>query len=152
MAARRELADIMIFDLTDPEDAAYTPFSESSADHLYTADSFRLAAQCLTPSGMFVAQVQELSLLRFAHHRRHRETLKKIFRHVYSYRTYIEFFGYWQSFVIASNHDAPWSPAWAPPLQDRLTQLYEGVWTGTYSAAWHEQLFSLPPSLVHKLR
>src|SRR5262245_24429510 len=45
MAARRELADVMIFDLTDPEEAAYTPFSESSADHLYTEASFRLAAQ-----------------------------------------------------------------------------------------------------------
>jgi len=151
MAARKEQADVMIFDLTDPEDVAYTPFSESSADHLYTEDSFRLAAQCLTPSGVFVAQIQELSLLRFAHHRRHCETLKKMFRHVHSYRTYIEFFGYWQSFVIASNHDDPWSPAWVQPLHDRLTQLYEGVWTEIYSAAWHEQLFSLPPSLVNRL-
>jgi spermidine synthase len=151
MAARRELADVMIFDLTDPEDAAYTPFSESSADHLYTEDSFRLAAQCLTPGGVFVAQVQELSLLRCEGHRRHRETLKKIFRHVYSYRTYIEFFGYWQSFVIASNHDGPWSPARAQPVQDQLAQLYDGVWAETYSAAWHEQLFALPPSLVNRL-
>src|SRR5262245_19773122 len=73
MAARQERADVMIFDLTDPEDAAYTSFSESSADHLYTPESFRLAAQCLTPSGVFVAQIQELSLLRFANHRRYRD-------------------------------------------------------------------------------
>jgi len=45
-----------------------------------------------------------------------------------------------------------WSPAWAQPLQDRLTQLYQGVWTEIYAAAWHEQLFTIPPSLVYKLR
>ena len=45
-----------------------------------------------------------------------------------------------------------WSPAGAQPLQDRLTQLYQGVWTEIYAAAWHEQLFTIPPSLVYKLR
>jgi len=34
---------------------------------------------------------------------------------------------------------------------DGATQLYEGVWTEIYSAAWHEQLFSLPPSFMNQL-
>lgn len=147
-----ERADIIIFDLTDPENADYTPYPETSADHLYSDAAFELAARALAPDGVFVAQVQELSLLRHRDHLRRVASLRRFFRHVVSYRVYVEFFGYWESFVLATNHAAPWSPLPTRPVGEILSSAYAGDWGQVWSPRWHEQLFALPPSLEARLR
>ena len=151
MADRGEQVDILLYDLSDPGNEACNPFSEFSADHLYTEETFRLAARCLCPGGVFAAQLAELSLLRFEDHRRHRQALKAVFRHVHSYRTFIDSFGYHESFIVASNQDGPWDPAQAQAVNERLAYVYTGDFSETWSAKWHEQLFALPPYLVKRL-
>jgi spermidine synthase len=150
--SRREPADIILFDLTDPHNADYTPYSESSADHLYTKDSFDLAAKILRPGGFFVAQVQELSVLRWQDHARLRRVLRESFRHVWSYRVFIEFFGYWESFLIASNDRDAVSPAGSEgDVEGTLDRFCTGNVRQLWSPPWHRHLFALPPSLVRDI-
>lgn len=151
MALRGEQVDILVYDLSDAGSEECNPFSTSPADPLYTEEAFALAARCLGPGGIFVAQLAELSPLRFEAHRRRRQALKKVFRHVYSYRTFIEPFGYVESFALASHHQGPWDPSRAERVEERLAELYTGSFADLYSAAWHEHLFTLPPSLLHRL-
>jgi spermidine synthase len=148
-AGRR--VNIILFDLTDPENEEFTPRSESSADHLYSTAAFDLAARCLRPGGVFAAQVQELSLLRWKDHCRLRNLLRQSFRYVWSYRVQVEFFGYWESFLIASNDDSPPDPVPSGPIEPLLSRLYQGR-SPEWSTEWHRSLFGLPPSLARALR
>lgn len=154
MAARKEQVDILLYDLSDPGAGleGCNPFTESSSDHLYTQHAFQTAAQCLAPGGIFVAQVAELSLLRYETHRNHRKALSRVFRHVHSYRTHIEPFGYSESWILASNREDAFHPTAQVDIDDRLAALYVGDGAGLYSAAWHNHLFTLPPPLQPLLR
>jgi spermidine synthase len=146
--SRNKSADIILFDLTDPHNADYTPYSESSADHLYTKAAFDLAAKILRPGGFFVAQVQELSVLRWQDHARLRRVLRESFRHVWSYRVFIEFFGYWESFLIASKDKDTVSPAGSErDIEAALDRFGTADMQQLWSAAWHGHLFALPHSL-----
>ena len=150
-SARGDRADIILFDLTDPHNEEYTPYSESSADHLYTKAAFDLAAQSLRPGGVFVAQVQELSLLRWQDHARLRRLLRGSFRHVWSYRVFVEFFGYWESFLIASNDPNAPSPIPESEIETTLDRVYTGDGRTVWSTAWHRHLFAIPPALEHDI-
>lgn len=150
MAAAGEQVDVLVYDLSDPGNEEVNPYAESSADALYTEEAFRLAARCLRPGGVFVAQLAELSLLRYEDHLRHRKALQRAFRHVTSYRTPIEPFGYWESFVLASNQAGPWMPAQVD-VEETLARLYRGDLRQVYSAAWHQQLFLLHPALQQRI-
>lgn len=143
-----ELFDVILFDLTDPENEDFTPFSESSSDHLYTKAAFDLAARNLRPGGWFAAQVQELSLLRWKDHARLRRLLSESFRHVWSYRVHVEFFGYEESFIIASNDPDARPPVPDAPLETLLDSLLSGEGRELWSTAWHRHLFALPPALL----
>jgi hypothetical protein len=77
----------------------------------------------------------------------HRALLRRVFRHVYSYRTFVEPFGYWESFLIASNHDGPWDPSHPRGVEETLARHHAGGWRANWSTRWHEQLFVLPPWL-----
>jgi spermidine synthase len=145
LVADGSTVDVLLFDLTDPDPTT------SCAQDLYSEAAFSLAARCLGPGGVFVAQMQELSFLCWSEHRRHRQLLQKVFRHVFSYRVYVEFFGYWESFIIASNHPGTWSPLPADS-ESILQQCYAGPWDDGWSARWHEHLFTLPPQLDRRLR
>lgn len=147
--ASGERFDLVISDLTDAEDEAYTPFGASTADHLYTEEGLRLFQQCLSPDGVFAMQAQELSLIRSDGHLRLRRMLEKIYRHVGSYRIFIEFFGYWQGFLVASNSSQSWSPF--PWRSEVFSYTYQGDGTSYYDSLVHAQLFSLLPKLYWRL-
>lgn len=143
-AAAGARRDIVLFDLTDPGE-------DTGADHLYTDAAFGLVAACLRPGGVFVAQVQELSLLCWRAHARLRGLLRRHFRHVRSYRLYVEYFGYWESFLIASNAPGDWSPVPDTPVEPLLAENYLGFGEPPWSTPWHRHLFALPPSLERVL-
>lgn len=108
--ATSERFNIVFYDLTDPPDEEYTPYAESSADHCYGKEALELFASILRDDGIFVMQAQELSLLRSNWHAHLRELLRKIYPVVHSYRVFVEFFGYWESFLIASKSKY-WKPS-----------------------------------------
>ena len=147
-------SDIIVFDLTDPvcDELSSSTKGCSSAEHLYTTEAFDMAARMLRPGGVFVAQLEELSLLRWRGHKRLLATLRKTFRHVVSYRTFVEVFGCWESFVIASNDSGAWSPMPAQGGESLLADVYQGDGSSLWSTRWHEHLFSLPPALDSVLR
>ncbi|WP_437619023.1 spermidine synthase [Sorangium sp. So ce1151] len=151
MADRGEKVDILVYDLSDAGNEETNPFPESSADHLYTEEAFRVAARCVEPGGVFVAQLAELSPVRFGDHLRYREALKKVFRHVLSYRVFLEPFGYSESFVVASNHEGSFSHSPPEPVESRLARIYAGDCSAVYSSRWHEHLFALPPSIARRM-
>lgn len=146
-----EKFDLIVFDLTDQEEAGITPFASSSSGHLYSAESFRMVAQCLQPGGVFVIQVAELSELRFERHRHYRQLLQALFQRVDSYRVHVEFFGYFESFILAYQHE-PGAPVEQLDVDRLLADLYRGDPTSFYTTKWHRSLFTLPPSLADKLR
>lgn len=65
-------------------------------------------------------------------------------------RIFIEFFGYWESFLVASNHGWAWSPERAKPVAPKLSKFYTAD-TAYYSTAVHDQLFALPPTLMQRV-
>lgn len=146
-----EKFDLIVFDLTDQEEAGITPFATSSSGHLYSAESFQRVAQCLRPGGVFVIQVAELSELRFERHRQYRQLLQQVFQHVDSYRVHVEFFGYFESFILAYQHQ-PGVSVDELDADKLLGELYSGDPRSFYSTAWHRSLFTLPPTLADKLR
>lgn len=151
-AARDERVDVLVYDLSDPGNAETNPFTESAADRLYSAEAFRLAARCLGQDGVFVAQMAELSGVRSDDHFRAREALARVFRHVYSYRTHVEPFGYSESFIVASNREDGWDPSRGDRVEATLAEVYTHDWRSAYSGRWHEHLFTLPPSLDARQR
>lgn len=144
MVARGERVDIIISDLTDPEDEEYTPFGESTADHLYTEEGLTLFFSCLADNGMFAMQAQELSFLRWQGHLRLRKMLAKVFPRVHSHRVFIEFFGYWESFLVAYKDPRP---VIFRSIEDLLEGYYRGKLGSHYSSSVHRALFALPPAL-----
>jgi S-adenosylmethionine decarboxylase proenzyme len=146
-----ETFDLIVFDLTDQEEAGITPFASSSSGHLYCAESFRMVAQCLRPGGVFVIQVAELSELRFERHRHYRQLLQERFQRVDSYRVHVEFFGYFESFLLAYQHE-PGAPVEQLDVDGLLAALYRGDPSSFYTTRWHRSLFTLPPALADKLR
>lgn len=157
MVASGEKVNVVVSDLVDPADETYTPFTagQSSGDHLYTPDAIRLFADCLTDDGVFVIQAQECSLVYSQGHRRLLRLIETVFPSVFSYRIFIEFFGYWEGFIVASK-DPTWSPfRMRKPAQDvdqGLDLWYRGRLREHYSGAVHSSLFALPPLLENRLR
>lgn len=151
MVDREEQVDVLVYDLSDPSTDDITPFSESPADDLYSEAAFRAASRCLRPGGVFVAQMAELSQLQWRAHARGRRLLSRVFRHVHSYRTHIEPFGYSESWILASDHEGVGDPTREVDVDARLAELYTGDATGLYDGAWHRQLFTLPPWLRRTL-
>lgn len=151
MADRGDQVDVLVYDLSDPSQDDATPFSASPADDLYSEEAFRAAARCLRPGGVLVAQMAELSLLRWRTHLRRRELLSRVFRHVHSYRTHLEPFGYSESWILASDHEVCRDPAQGIDADARLRALYDGDASAIYDGAWHRQLFTLPPALRRRL-
>lgn len=149
--AAGQQADIVVFDLTDPQDEEHRPFPEVSAGHLYTAEAFALAARSLKPGGVFVAQTQELSSLRWQAHARLRGLVHAAFRWAYSYRVYVESFGCWQSFIVASNEPGAWSPVPDEAAMPTLERVYDGDARAFWSSEWHRSLFVLPPDVRRAL-
>ena len=151
MANRGDLVDVLVYDLSDPSTDGVTPFSESPADGLYSEAAFRAAARCMRPGGVFVAQMAELSPLCWKAHARGRDLLSRIFRHVCSYRTHIEPFGYSESWILASDHERCADPTQSIDVDGCLAELYAGDAAALYDAGWHRQLFTLPPGLRRTL-
>jgi spermidine synthase len=149
-AQRGERFDIVLFDLTDPA-CQEIEVSESAAEHLYTEEAFRLAAQVLQRGGVFAAQIQELSILTWKKHAQLRKLVQKHLCRVWSYRVFVECFGYWQSFVLASNDETVETPFPTQPSEALLRTFYCGDAQEVWSDAWHSQLFTLPPGIHHKL-
>jgi spermidine synthase len=142
--------DILIYDLSDPaaELQGCNPFAASAADALYSEAAFAMAARCLRPGGLFVAQLAELSVASYRAHLRRRQVLATAFAHVHSYSTHIEPFGYSESWVIASNGPRALHPTADIDVAARLAELYTGDATDLYSPAWHAHLFALPPPIA----
>lgn len=153
--------DVVISDLTDPaEPEEYTPFSESTADHLYTPEGLKLFHDCLDEGGSFVMQAQELSLIRWQGHARLRRMVEKIFPSVHSYRAFIEFFGYWESFLIAhKDRSFKWSDLGSVDTLDPINGVdvwlhknYDGALAEHYGSEIHNSLFgSIPSALWGKM-
>lgn len=151
----QELFDIILLDLTDPADDFHTPFRKSAADPLYTRDALQLFVDHLSPAGVLTAQAQELSELHCEGHLCLRSILDELFPNVRSYRTFIEFIGYWQSFIMATRPlcrmRAPFNLAASGeilPGADRDRQsMMEALRLGRYL----ESLFILPPDLAKKI-
>lgn len=118
--------------------------SSASASPMATT---RASARCVRPGGVFVAQMAELSILRWKAHARRRGLLSRIFRHACSYRTHIEPFGYSESWILASDHESCADPTRSIDVDRRLAELYTGDATALYDAEWHQQSFTLPPGL-----
>ncbi len=165
-AKRKTKFDIIVADLTDPADVVYAPSATSTANHVYTQESFKLLSRCLTDKGIFVIQAQELSLLWHREHKCYRDMLKKVFPMVRSYRAFIEFYGFQQGFIIASQdknwHPRRWNPESAAlgkssdPVGDILARIYRCPPSALhprhyYSTAVHEAMFALPLNLRQKL-
>lgn len=162
-AALRELADatcrrgpgagvdILLYDLSDPavDLSGCNPFDVSAADALYSEQAFQTAARCLRPGGLFVAQMAELSVASYRAHLQRRQVLARAFRHVHSYATHIEPFGYTESWILASNRPGPFDPLREVDVAARLSTLYRGDAAAVYSPAWHGHLFALPPPIAH---
>jgi spermidine synthase len=145
-----ERFDIIVFDLTDQGDEGIAT-SDSTANHLYSGPAFELAAQLLQLDGIFVAQVQELSLIRRKLHSELRRRIQTPFRRVWSYRVFVEYFGYWESFVMATNNAGLEMPFPAESGEELLATLYSGNTPDVWSDAWHRSLFALPPVIAREL-
>lgn len=153
--ALRELAggppmDVVVYDLSDAGDDQRNPYASSSADRLYGDEAFALARRCLRAGGVFVGQMAELSHLSHDVHAQRRRALRGLYRAVHSYRTYLEPFGYWESFLIASDGER-WDPSDGRDVEARLGELYAGDAGELYSRRWHEHLFALHPQLARRL-
>jgi spermidine synthase len=131
-AAGGRRADVIVLDLMPPYSAG--------------SDLFQTAAAVLAPGGVFVAQLGELSGLRWEQHREQVEALGQVFRRVSSYRTPIEFFGYAQSFALGFQEERP--PVPESGVETLLERLYGGEWRSGWSQAWHEGLFTLPAGVL----
>ncbi|GEM_PF-2836601 len=145
----------IVFDLTDPPAPdEYTPFEESTAGHVYSPEGLRLAYDCLQPDGVFVIQAQELSIINSKGHLWLRRMLEDIYTSVHSYRVFIEFFGYWESFIICFKDGRHRSanfgkalPFDAATYDKIIKQYYRGRLAEYYSYESIRGLFSLPKSI-----
>lgn len=148
---------IVVCDLSDPSNSNYTPFAISTADHLYTPESLALFSECLEDDGIFVMQAQEFSLLSWENHKKLLVMLKAIYPSVHSYRIFIEFFGYWQSFIIASKVPN-WELFGADGFKNRVrfllrvSETFHLTMDETIDMVRHlSSLFTLPINLRRKL-
>jgi len=151
MRETKEKYDVIVSDLTDPPEAE----SKSAIEKL--TRKIRLFQKHLTPgTGLFVTQAGELSMINFKGHKLLRQILEELFVAVYSYRIFVEFFGWWQSFLVCSL-DANFSP-WRVifeyhNVENALRAKYAGKMPfDYYSDAIHNSLFTLPPILESKLK
>lgn len=151
----QELFDIILLDLTDPADDFHTPFKRSASDPLYTLDALKPFKDHLAPAGVLVAQAQELSDFHSAGHERLRAILDKLFPNVRSYRTLIEFFGYWQSFIMATRTGRrtflPWDAASSCRILPGADRDSQSLLNAAKFCKHLESLFILPPHLEKKI-
>lgn len=131
--------NIIVFDLTDPEPSTSAP--------LYSSEAFGLAASCLAPDGVFVCQLQELGATQYEAHVDKVRVLRRHFKHVHSYRVFIEAFGYYQSFVIATNRAANWRLVPSMGIERFLETGYVGDWRSKWGTPFHQHCFNLPPTI-----
>lgn len=157
---------VVVVDMVDPEDPAYTPFGKdrSSGDHIYTPKTLGLFSQLVAEDGVMVIQAQELSTLRWQGHLWLRRMLSDIFPSVHSYRRFIPFFGYYESFIICS-HNAHFDPriACADPervLRENFVTSWRDTKTGyiwvidplaTFSNDIYRGMFAIEPCVEKEL-
>lgn len=151
----QEEFDVILSDLVDPRDGECN-LLESPAERAYTSDGQRLFAKHLAPGGAFTMQAQELSRLRWEDHKRLRRMLQGIYPSVFSYRSSLEDFGFWESFLVGSPLPI-WDPIEIPSVRHGSVEraLIELGYTGNlqryYSGEVHRALFALPPCLQAQL-
>lgn len=156
MGEKGEKFDIIVMDLTDFSNEEYTPFSTSTADHLYTEKSLSSIRKILSSEGVFVAQAQELSPFSYEEHKRMAGLVSKAFPEnpAYSYRIFIELFGCWESFIMASP-----KKGWNPLESMRSIGKNDAILANIGVAADDRQayleylksMFALPPNLSKKI-
>ncbi|PYE56664.1 polyamine aminopropyltransferase [Deinococcus yavapaiensis] len=96
-----EQFDVILVDLTDPVG------EDSPARFLFTVEWYSLLKKRLKPGG-FVAM--QAGMLLLTHHREHpviHRTVREVFEHVRTYRTYIPGYFLQFGFILASDHTDP---------------------------------------------
>lgn len=132
----RERFDTMIVDVTDALD-------QGPALTLYTEDFYRAAKQRLTASGLVVVQAMELSGLDYSDHVTLHGTLRRVFRHARSYRTFVPSFWSMWGFVVASDAvDASQIPG--HEVNRVLNSRSLGSVLRYYDGEAHTHMFALP--------
>lgn len=91
----QEKWDVVISDLSDP-------IEEGPSFQLFTKEYFEKIRQIMTPNGFFVIQAGPVSPGEMALHVRIVNTVKAVFPHVASYRSYISTYGTPWGFVLGS--------------------------------------------------
>lgn len=151
-----EKFDVVVSDLTDSPNIEYTTFLESTADHIYTEKGLHNFYDILNAHGIFVIQAQELSDFSYQEHKRILKMIKKIFppESVYSYRTFVELSGCWQSYIIASKAKK-WNPLRCYLLNKKNISLMKQIGIKKeYYSGWInyiKSLFAIPPEISEKI-
>ncbi|MGQ9800823.1 MAG: methyltransferase domain-containing protein [Candidatus Saccharicenans sp.] len=133
-----EAFDVIILDLPEP-------YPETSAYRLYSSEFYQLALEKLTSDGILVTQGETTRPGQEEHHFFIRNNLAAVFRHVYSYQTYIPSFDSSWGFLLAvKNHLNPLLPA---EVIDRLIAERIRGPLRFYDGQTHLSMFYLPRHL-----
>ena len=136
-----ELFDVIIMDLPEP-------YPETPAYRLYTSEFYQLALEKLTPDGLLVTQGETTRPGQEEHHFFIRNNLASVFRHTYSYQTYIPSYDSSWGFLLAvKNHLNPLLPA---EVIDRLIAERIRGSLRFYDGQTHLSMFYLPRHLREK--
>lgn len=137
-----EQFDVILVDLTDPVG------EDSPARFLFTVEWYDLLKKRLKPGG-FVAM--QAGMLLLTHHREHpviHRTVREVFAHVRTYRTYIPGYFLQFGFILASDHTDPLTIDTAT-YQTRLDQ--RGLKLRYLNAPLITSQFALPNDLIEAI-
>lgn len=137
-----EQFDVILVDLTDPVG------EDSPARFLFTVEWYDLLKKRLKPGG-FVAM--QAGMLLLTHHREHpviHRTVREVFSHVRTYRTYIPGYFLQFGFILASDHTDPLTIDTAT-YQARLDQ--RGLKLRYLNAPLITAQFALPNDLIEAI-
>jgi spermidine synthase len=131
--------DVVISDITDPSGEG------TASHHLYSDEYVRRIKRVLTPSGVCVAQAQELSVRDASYHGRLRTLLRGGFAHLRAAAVYVPSFGYPEGFVYAS--DDPAMLTLPPAVVTERLRAAGLASDPLFDAAVYEAMFVLPPGI-----
>jgi spermidine synthase len=130
-----ELFEVIIMDLPEP-------YPDSPASRLYTPEFYRLAYDRLTSDGILVTQGESVKPGQAERHLAIKNNLAAVFKHSYSYQTYIPSYdSNWGFLLGAKNHLDPLLPPEA--IDQMIARKIKGS-LRFYDGQTHLSMFYLP--------
>ena len=136
LADQTEKFDLVVMDLTDPNDA-----TDSPANRLYSKESFALIRSRLSPGGLVTAHIGSP----FYHPKRFSKTLadlRSVFPQVAAYKAFMPIYGAEWGMACASNQTDPRVPNEAEISERLTTRAITDL--RFYTARVHASLFAWP--------